>query len=273
MNASAAETFARNRAHGLVALEVALRDGVTRPSALREEGSLRVRFPTAMADQAEGVLINTAGGLAGGDYFAVRASVGQGASLALGTAAAEKVYRSLGPSTQVELTLRVGAGAKLAWLPQETILFDGAHLSRAVTIDLASNSAILAVEGLVFGRAARGETLTQGRVFDRWRVRRDGRLIFADALRLDGGIAQTLAQPASANGACAVATLLLSPGNESHVTAIREATETARGEVGASAWDGICFARFCAHNSAALRADLTAALHGLGARLPRSWVT
>ena len=99
-------------------------------------------------------------------------TVGEGARLVVGTAAAEKIYRSTGPDADMEVALAVRAGGQLAWLPQETILFDRARLSRRIEIDLAEGASLVMAEAVVFGRAAMGETMREGRFADRWRLRR-----------------------------------------------------------------------------------------------------
>ena len=134
---SNAEIFAANRATGHIALSVAASAGRTRRTRVHEDGSLRVRFPNAPADTLEAVIVNTGGGMTGGDRFAVEIALGEGARLVAGTAAAEKIYRSTGPDAEMDVTLDVGAGAQLAWLPQETILFDRARLARRIDVDLA----------------------------------------------------------------------------------------------------------------------------------------
>jgi len=269
--ANAAQTFAANRARGHVALSVAAARGVTRRRQVGEAGSLRVRFPGPAAADLEAVIVNTAGGIAGGDQLALDIAVGAAARLAVTTAAAEKVYRSLGPAAVVNLTLTVEANGALAWLPQETILFDRARLRRTIEVDLAGNATLVLAEALAFGRAAMGEAVKQGSVFDRWRVRRGGQLIFAETTRLDDEIGASLCQPAVAAGGAALATLLLVPGDEAHVTAVR-AIADPRGEVAISAWNGLAVARFVARDGAALRYDLTAALTALGVPLPRLWL-
>ena len=113
-----------NRATGTIALAVIARDGRTCREKVHEAGSLRVRFPNVTSDALEAVIVNTGGGMTGGDRFAIEIAVGEGAKLVAGTTAAEKIYRSTGPDTVMDVSLRVGAGAHLAWLPQETILFD-----------------------------------------------------------------------------------------------------------------------------------------------------
>ena len=186
------ETFAANRATGTIALVVAAHGGVTRRARVHEAGSLRVRFPNVAGDALEAVLVNTGGGMTGGDRFSIDMTVGAGARLVAGTAAAEKIYRSTGPDAAMDVRLDVHAGGRLCWLPQETILFDRARLSRRIEIDLADGASLLMAEAIVFGRAAMGEAVNHGLFADRWRLRRGGRLVFADGARLDGAIAQKL---------------------------------------------------------------------------------
>ena len=143
-------------------------------------------MPNTTNGTLEAVIVNTAGGMAGGDRFSVEIVAGDGTDVVAGTAAAEKVYRAIGADTEVTTRLSVGAGAKLAWLPQEMILFDRARLNRRIDIDLAADASLLLCEAVVFGRAAMGETVEQGALIDRWRLHRDGKLVFAENVRLDG---------------------------------------------------------------------------------------
>src|SRR5215471_21667197 len=122
-------TFAANRARGAVALDVHLQDGVTRRGALHESGSLRVRFPSPEGEGLSAVFVNTAGGVAGGDRFEIDIVASEKARLTITTAAAEKVYRAEGRPAELAISLKVAPSARLAWLPQETILFDGAKVS------------------------------------------------------------------------------------------------------------------------------------------------
>jgi urease accessory protein len=271
--AASLATFAANRAHGRVSLAVAATPTGVRRTASREEGSLRVRLPGACADAPEAVLVNTAGGIAGGDRFAVDLALEAGARLVVTTAAAEKVYRSHGPDAQVDVTATVADGAELTWLPQETILFDRARLARTITIDLTAGARLLLAETVVFGRAAMGETVREGSFADRWRVRRDGRLIFAENFRLDGAVHERLGEAAVAGGRTALGTVLMAPGGDAAVEAVRTASGAFRGEAAISAWNGIALARLAAHDSAALRHDLVVLLSALGrCALPRIWL-
>jgi urease accessory protein len=270
---AASEIFAANRAVGSVAFDVHLVEGVTRRRHLHESGSLRVRFPSPEAQGLSAVFVNTAGGVAGGDRFDIGIAAGEGARLTVTTAAAEKVYRSHGPIAQVNIALRAAANAQLAWLPQETILFDQARVERRIDIDLADSASLLLCEIVVFGRAAMGERMLHGHFVDRWRVRRGGRLVFAETVRLDGDIGAKLQRRAIANGGVAVGTALIAPGDETTVERIRKTSELFGGEVGISAWNGFAMARFCAQDAARLRADMMTVLGAAGGpALPRLWL-
>jgi urease accessory protein len=270
---AASATFAANRARGAVAFDVHLVDGVTRRGRLHESGSLRVRFPSPEDDGLSAMFVNTAGGVAGGDRFDTEIAVGEGARLTLTTAAAEKVYRAHGEPAQLNIALRAGPTARLAWLPQETILFDRARVSRRIDIDLAEDASLLLCEIVVFGRLAMGERMLSGAFVDRWRLRRGGRLVFAETVRLDGDIGAKLARPAFAKGGVAIGTALIVPGDAALVERIRELAPSFGGEVGISAWNGFAMARFCAQDAARLRADMMAVLGRASiSPLPRLWL-
>ncbi len=265
--------FAANRARGSVTFDVHLVEGVTRRRQLHESGSLRVRFPSPEAEGLSAVFVNTAGGVAGGDRFDIDIAAGEGARLTMTTAAAEKIYRAESSPAQLNISLKAAAGSHLGWLPQETILFDRARVSRQIDIDLADSASLLLCEIVVFGRAAMGERMLQGEFVDRWRIRRGGRLVFAETIRLDGDIGAKLASPAIAKGGVAIGTALIVPGDEALVERIRTLSESFGGEVGISAWNGFAMARFCAQDAARLRADMMAVLgRASGSALPRLWL-
>ena len=271
--AETARTFAANRAIGRIAFAVQAKAGVTRRTRVREEGSLRVRFPGPASAELEAVIVNTAGGVAGGDRFALDVTVEPGARLVVTTAAAEKVYRTLEPDATIDVKLAVGATSSLAWLPRETILFNRARLRRTINIDLAEDARLLLAEAIVFGRSGMGEAVDDAGVFDRWHLHRGGRLIHAEAMRLDGAVAAKLAQPAVANGGVAVATVLIVPADEAVAAGIRALDDHFLGEVGVSAWNGFAVVRLCAADGAALRHDLVAVLTAVHDRsLPRLWL-
>jgi urease accessory protein len=265
--------FAANRAQGSVTFDVHHVDGVTRRRQLHESGSLRVRFPSPEGEGLSAVFVNTAGGIAGGDRFDIDIAAGAGSRLAVTTAAAEKIYRAQGPAAQVNISLKAADGAQLSWLPQETILFDRARVKRRIDIDLAEDASLLLCEIVVFGRSAMGERMLSGEFTDRWRLRRGGRLVFAETVRLDGDIGEKLGRPAIAKGGVAIGTALIVPGDQALVERIRELSNSFGGEVGISSWNGFAMARFCAQDAARLRADMMAVLgRASGSALPRLWL-
>lgn len=273
MHTPPAEIFAGNRGVGRIAVDISSTDGVSRRRRVHEAGMLRVRFPNGATDGTlDAVLINSAGGLTGGDRCCIEVKVDAGGKLIFTTAAAEKIYRSLGPDAAIDVKLELGCGATLAWLPQETIVFDKARLRRTIDVTLTHGAQLLLAEAVVFGRSAMGETVVSGLFSDRWRLRIDGALVFAETVRLDGRIAQRLAVPAIGGGCVAMATLVSIPGNDETVAAIRAMHEDFVGEVGASAWNGLVVVRLVAVDGAALRRDLIGVLKALRAPLPRLWV-
>ena len=270
---AASAIFAANRAVGSVAFDVHQVEGVTRRRHVHESGSLRVRFPSPEAQGLSAVFVNTAGGITGGDRFDIDIATGDGSRLTVTTAAAEKIYRAQGPAAEINIALKAAANSHLAWLPQETILFDQVRVSRRIDIDLAESASLLLCEIVVFGRAAMGEKMLTGDFADRWRVRRGGKLIFAETVRLDGDVGNKLARPAIAKGGVAIGTALMVPGDEALVERIREVSESFGGEVGISAWNGFAMARFCAQDAAKLRADMVAVLgRASDLALPRLWL-
>lgn len=282
------------RAHGRLFLEARSLGGRTIRCATEEFGPSRVRFPLSgrRGSALEAVLINTGGGIAGGDSAHFRAHCAQSAHLVVTTQAAEKVYRSDGATSFLGVDLKVDEGATLEWMPQATILFDGARVERSITAEVAKDARLLLIEPLVLGRTARGESLCSGKLFDSWRIRRDGRLIYADGLRLDGDVGATLARRAAANKWPALATILLvAPDAESRLEAVRSAlgiaSETAdeapvsvpQGapmgiEMGASAWDGMLSVRLLAQDGAKIDVAIRKMMQALGvAAPPRIWHT
>jgi urease accessory protein len=260
------------RAEGCVSVAFRRRAGATRLATLYQEGCAKARMPAPPPGQnPEAILINTAGGLTGGDRFAVGIDIQAGACATITSQACERVYRSTGDDARVSNTLRAAEGGRLAWLPQETILFDGGKLSRCLEVDLAADAEFLAVEAILFGRAAMGERVNAGALHDRWRVRRDGKLIFADDFRVAGRIADQLAGPASLGDCNAIATVLLCCADPDGL--LEPARAIIGGDGGASAWGGKLLVRLATPNGLALRRrlePLLRLLHG-GQPLPKVW--
>jgi urease accessory protein len=247
---------------------------------LFQQAPLRVLFPTPEPGEPPlAALVNCAGGLAGGDALRQEVRLEAGARATVSTAAAEKVYRSLGPETRIATRLAVAPGAVLEWIPQEAILFDGARLARRLRADLADGATLLAVETLVFGRAARGERLRRGALFDGWRLHGPDGLLWTDALVLPDDPPEALDAPFGFGGAEALGTLLFAgPAAEAGRGVVRALPSAAPG--GATLpRPGLLLARWLGP-AAAVRAAVGAAivalrsgLLGLPPRLPRLWTT
>lgn len=245
-----------------------------------QAGCLRARLPRPERGALAGaVTLNTAGGIASGDRLATSITWSEGASATVSAAAAERVYRARASDrpARVETTLWVGPGATAEWLPQETILFDGARLQRSLHVSLTGSATLLMVEALVFGRTARGETMREGLLHDLVELRRDGVLVHADRIRLEGPVARILARPAVAAGGAAVASMIWTgPDAASVRDRLREAfaaVASAGAEAGASLRDGLVLARIVAADGALMRRMVVAGLAALrqDRPLPRVW--
>ncbi|HWA50510.1 MAG TPA: urease accessory protein UreD [Dongiaceae bacterium] len=253
-------------------------DGHTLLRRLGQSGSARLLFPRAAGGLREAVVVNTSGGLAGGDRFDVEAEVGAGARLTLTSQAAEKIYRALDIPARMETRLRLDRGASLDWIPQEAILFHQARLTRRLEVEMQADASLLVAESVVFGRTERGETVRDGHFADLWRVRRGGKLIFAEQSLFSGDIAAQLAKPGVAQGAAAIcAVLYVAPEAEARADEMRAAMQEAAGaqsvaQGGISAWNGMLALRFVAEDGFMLKRRLAALLRRLrGADNPSVW--
>ncbi len=237
---------------------------------------MRIRLPKGGGKGLDAVLVNTAGGIACGDRFSVQVEAHSGAAVTVATPAAEKVYRSDGPVAELAVDLKVAAEARIDWLPQETILFDKARLRRSLSAEMTENASLTVFEAVVFGREARAERIQEGLFEDRWRIRRGGRLVYADTLRLDGPIDDLLRKPVVGRGARAFATLIhAAPDAEARLDAAREHLASIGGcDAAASAWNGLLAVRFCAMKIESLRAAAVPFLLAFrGEPLPRVWLS
>ena len=193
--------------------------------------------------------------------------------MAITSQAAEKIYRAEAAPAAITTRISLGDGARLDWLPQETILFNGARLSRTLDVEMAATASLTLVESVVLGRGAHGETVEHGSLRDRWRIRRAGRLVLAEDVRLEGEIAARMRRPAIGAGARAIATLLhIAPRAEQLLDGLRAALAHAGCRCGASAWNGCLVARFLSSDPAQLRIDIARAAMALTkSDMPRSW--
>ncbi|HWG07206.1 MAG TPA: urease accessory protein UreD [Beijerinckiaceae bacterium] len=227
--------------------------------------------PTVAAG-CEAVLINTGGGVLGGDRWRVAFKAAREASVTLTTQSAERVYRAEAEAAEIDVALSLAPKSFVGWLPRETILFDGAGLRRRFEIDMAADAGLLALESYVFGRLAMGETQVTGHLHDRWRVRRDGKLVFADDFRLDGEMTKILDEPACGKGARATATLLYVANDcEAKLAALRAKVSESLCDFGASTWNGILVARVLSPSPELLRFPILSMVETLRGSVPRMW--
>ncbi len=254
-------------------------DGTDRLVDLHQATPLRILFPYALpGDPLTAALVNTSGGLVGGDRLTVAIDIGASAAALVCAQAAEKVYRSLGPDSRVDLDLMVGPQAWFEMLPQETILFDGARLRRRTKVNVAPDGSFLGGEILVLGRQARGEQMRHGLLQDGWEVRRNGRMVWIDRLHLDGDIQGLSAAAATLNGAVAIATLVfVAEDAGAYLEPLRHQLAGFDGRSGATLVNGLLVVRWLADDPLSLRQSFAQAWILLRsakkwpATLPRLW--
>lgn len=238
---------------------------------LRQQGSLKCLFPRGGPAGTEAVLLNTAGGITGGDRFTVAAEALPGARLTLSTQAAERAYRSRDGAGRIDTELALGAGARLDWLPQETILYDGCDLARQLRVDMAADATALLCESVIFGRRAMGERLGCARLRDRWELRRAGRLVHADAWAFGGDLEARLDRAGQGGGHRAFASVIFAaPGAGAQVAPLRALLPGTGGV--SEICEDIVALRLLASDGFALRATLLPCLEVLAGRgLPKVW--
>ncbi len=265
-----AATMSFQRAHGRA--EVALSGAGNRLDRLYQSGSAKAFLPRVHTKVPEIVFLNTAGGLTGGDQMTFGLNVEDGAAAVGTTQTAERAYRAIGSAAEVSVNLRVGAGACLHWLPQETILFDGAAVHRQTSVDLAEGAEVLLAEMTVLGRKAMGETVASLAFQDVRRITRNGRPIFTDPFEATTG---TLADPGPAllSGAEAFATVIwVSEHAEDALERVRRVTGKPEVRSAATAWDGRLVVRAMAAEARPLRHHIIEILEVMrDDPLPRVW--
>jgi urease accessory protein len=238
-----------------------------------ERGGYRLAQPMTFGAHLEALQINTGGGVAGGDRIETVYELGRATDVVHTTSSAERIYCSDGAAARLETRLSLEAGARLDWLPQQTLLYAGARLERRIQVDVATDSHLLMVEMTTFGRPESKERAAPASLNDQWRIRREGRLVYAEAVRLSGEFGLVLSEPAIAGGARAAAlALLVAPNTADLVEPLRRALESDACESGVSAWNGLLAARALAVSPGDLLAALARAIPVLSGRaVPRAW--
>jgi urease accessory protein len=238
---------------------------------LFQEGCAKIRLPDTFSNEMEAILINSSGGLTGGDELEWQAVAAAGTSLVVTTQACEKVYKASSGTAAVTARVSAGAGAKLHWLPQETILFDRSSLTRRLEADIDASAEFVAVEAVLLGRQAMGEMMEEGLFRDRWRIRHGGKLVHAEELRLDGNVAVLTRKAPVLAGQVAFATLLyIGPLAEALLPKVREILGDFGGT---SEWQGKLVVRLSAPDGFTLRKMLFPIISLLrnGAAVPKVW--
>ena len=249
------------------------RDG-TRLDRLYQQGNAKIRFPRMPDRSKEAVLINTAGGLTGGDELDWDIALGPRAKVTATTQACEKIYRSAGGAARIGASISLAPGAQLHWLLQETIVFDGSSLSRTLDADLAPDSRLVAFEAVVLGRLAMAERVSRCALCERWRIRRAGALVHADDVKLRGPVGEVEREPALLDAHRAFATLAyLGPDGDDQLAAKADRLRAVANSptVGVSAFAGKIVARFLARDGYALRQAVVPVLERLCGDLPAVW--
>lgn len=249
-----------------------LRDGQTRLADLYQRDPCRVLFPEPEPDEPpQAVLVTTSGGVTGGDSLKMTLSVGPGASAVATTQAAEKIYRAAkgGGHCAIDVAVRVAERAALDWLPQETIVFQGARLKRRTVAEVEPGGVLLACEMVVLGRAASGERFESGLLFDSWSVRRAGRLVWTDTLKVEGETPHG-AGFGAANALATVIGVWDEPQAQfEKARALLEAVVDPR--TGVTLVNGVMVVRFLGEATAVRRAAVRFLGDFRGRRLPRVW--
>jgi len=260
------------RASGESRVVFAVRDGTTRLTDLYQRDPCRVLFPDPEpGEPPQAVLVTTSGGVTDGDSLVMAIEVGAGGEAVIATQAAEKIYRASksGEHSAMEIAVTVGEAATLDWLPQETIVFEGARLKRRTVAEVAPGGSLLACEMVVLGRGASGERFTRGLLLDAWSVRRAGKRVWTDTLRVEGET-PTGAGFGTANALATVIGVWDAP--QSRFEQARALLESAaKVRTGVTLVNGILVARLLGE-ATAVRAAMTRFLGDFrGRRMPRVW--
>ena len=277
-SASAISTRTDWQAH--LQLGFVKQDGVTRLTERTHSGPLRVQkalYPE-LPSVCHTIIVHPPGGVVGGDQLSISVRLGNGAAALLATPGAAKWYRANGRVSRQSVDLKVAAGAALEWLPQETILYNGAQVEFDSKIELAADATYIGCEILCFGRAASGEKFDHGSVRQHNQIRRNGTLIWHEQGQLDGS-SPLMQSPFGLAGKTVCATLLAAAPALAPTT-ISALRNSAGIELGVTYMKSILAVRYLGDSSEAARHSmlhawkiLRPALLGRLAVVPRIWNT
>ena len=267
-----AAPISHQRSHGQARVSLTASGGL---GDLFQKGSGKAILPRVDGPVPEVVFLNTSGGLTGGDTLTFDLSIGKGAAAMAATQTAERAYASPAGHAKVEVRLKLGNGATLFWLPQETILFQHAALRRATTVEMGDGARFLGVETLVLGRGAMNEHLNHVDLRDARRVfGPDGTIRHAEQICLDSATLADVVSPAGWQGKTVLATLtFVAPDAEDSLGRVRDLIQTLPCAA-ASAWNDRLVLRILANDSWQVRKALIPVIQALGpGNIPRVWQT
>ncbi|AFY90087.1 urease accessory protein UreD [Chroococcidiopsis thermalis] len=173
--------------HGNLDIVYALRNGKTQPISDRVQAPLKVQRPFyPEGDICHTAILHTAGGIVGGDCLSINLQLQPRSQALVTTTAASKIYRSNGLQARQIVEIQIDEGACLEWLPQETIVFNGANYRQDLRVELAPGASWLGWEITRFGRSARGERFLQGEWRSYTEVWQQGQPLWIDRQWLPG---------------------------------------------------------------------------------------
>lgn len=227
------------------------------------------------------IVVHPPGGIAGGDRLAIAVTLGESSAALLTTPGAGKWYRSSGPAASQSLAFEVKPGASLEWLPQESIVFNGALANVTTEVRLEGDAAYLGWDIVCFGRTASGERFATGELRTRTQVSRNGRRLWLEQGRIDGDD-PLFTSPVGMAGHTVCGTLIAAGRDLSAevMSACRAVPVTEAAKAGVTRLPGVCIARWLGDSSedarhwfAALWALMRPVMHGGQADPPRIWAT
>ncbi|MDX9884024.1 urease accessory protein UreD [Thauera sp.] len=226
------------------------------------------------------ILVHPPAGIAGGDRLALTLELGAQAHVLLTTPGAGKWYRSAGAPGSLVQRIRVAEGGVCEFLPQESIVYDGALGTLGTEVELAGSGAFIGAEVLCLGRIGAGERFTCGELALRTRISRDGRPLWLERGVLEGG-AGLLDAAVGLDGAPVSATLLVAaPACDAGLLEAWRAIEPMAGRGAVTLLPGLLVARWLGPACEPGRAWLAQlwgaarpAVAGRAMQVPRIWNT
>ena len=239
---------------------------------LYQSGSAKLMLPKTYGKMTEAVILNTAGGITGGDTLDISVHA-QDCALVATTQTAERLYRSSTAPAQISINLVADSSAELHWLPQETIIFDRAEATRTIKLEMTEESRCLLAETIVLGRQAMGEQVKECYFKDNWRLYRQRVLFHAESLRLTGRTDEIMAAAAGGNGARLLSTILYAGRDaEQMADIIAPVIRACVSRCAASYWQDRLVIRLVSRHSASARTDINNVISALRQQpMPRVW--